>query len=202
MMDKATMRLDVNKGWGTFGSTLFSGSNSVAMQATGKLPDSIEGFAGTAISGRLDISGNDLHHLAGGVTSGMVAGDGTFELRDNTLRASIGLKASSLSTNGLDLSAAVVNVKLTKLLRRPDRSGPASDATPFDGLQTELDAHVSGLEAGGYAVDSADADVLDTGRDRADGERRGAAGGQCPERERDLVHAARHEIVGRSALEP
>ncbi len=79
----------------------------------------------------------------------MVAGDGTFELRDNTLRASIGLKASSLSTNGLDLSAAVVNVKLTKLLRRPDRSGPASDATPFDGLQTELDAHVSGLEAAG-----------------------------------------------------
>ncbi len=70
MMDQATMRLDVNKGWGTFGSTLFSGSNSVAMQATGKLPDSIEGFAGTAISGRLDISGNDLHHLAGGVTAG------------------------------------------------------------------------------------------------------------------------------------
>jgi hypothetical protein len=65
VLDKAGVRLDVSKGWATFNSTLFSGSNSVTVQADGKLPDSLDDFAGTAVSGWLDVSGTDLHHLAG-----------------------------------------------------------------------------------------------------------------------------------------
>ena len=152
VMDKATMRLDVNKGWATFGSTFFSGSNSVTMQAAGKLPGSLDGFAGTAVSGWLDIAGTDLHHLAGGVTSGRIAGDGTFDLRDNTLRADLELKASSVSTNNLDLSAADIKAHVVKRLPAQDQAGTA----PFDGLQAQLDAHVADVQAGGYAIDSAD----------------------------------------------
>ena len=157
VLDKTNVRLDVNKGWATFGSTLFSGSNSVTVQADGKLPDSLEGFAGSAITGWLNISGTDLHHLAGGVTSGSVAGDGTFDLRNNTLRASLDVKASSVSTSNLDLSAAEVKARVTKLFP-PQQTG--TDAAPFDGLQTELDVHVSDVRAGNYAVDAADGTVI------------------------------------------
>jgi hypothetical protein len=159
VLDKANLRLDVSNGWATFGSTLFSGSNSVTIQANGKLPESLDGFAGTAVSGWLSVSGNDLHQLAGGVTSGRVAGDGTFDLRDNTLRASLDMKASSVSTNDMDLSAAEVKAQITKLLPPADQSGTGAEAAPFDGLQTQLDVHLTDLQAGGYAVDSADIDV-------------------------------------------
>jgi hypothetical protein len=97
--------------------------------------------------------------LPGDVTSGRVTGDGTFDLRNNTLRASLDFKASSVSTNDLDLSDAELKAQITKLLPAPDQSGTGSDAVPFDGLQTQLDAHVSNIEAAGYAVDSADVAV-------------------------------------------
>jgi hypothetical protein len=153
VMDKATFRLDVNKGWANLGATVFSGSNSVTVQGDGKLPDSLDGFAGTAVTGWLNISGNDLHHLAGGVTHGAVAGDGTFDLRNNTLRAGLEVKASEVSTGDLDVSAADVKVQVTKLLPATEPSG--TDAPPFDGLQTQIDAQVSNIRAGAYAVDSA-----------------------------------------------
>ncbi len=86
-LDKANVRLDVSKGWATFGATLFSGSNSVTVQADGKLPDSLDGFGGAAIDGWLDITATDLHHLSADIVSGRVTGDGTFDLRNDTLRA-------------------------------------------------------------------------------------------------------------------
>ncbi len=157
VMDKATLRLDVTSGWATLGATAFSGSNSVTVKGDGKLPESLDAFAGTAITGWLDISGNDLHHLAGGVTSGKVTGDGTFELRDNTLKAGIEVKASSVSAGNLDVSAADVKVQVAKQLPAGQQSG--TDSAPFDGLQTRLDVHVSDIQAGAYAVDSADIGV-------------------------------------------
>jgi len=156
VLDKATVRLDVTKGWATFGSTVFSGTNSVTVQADGQMPDSLDGFAGTAITGWLSISGNDLHHLAGGVTSGTVAGDGLFELKHDALRADLDVKASSVSSPDLDVSEAEVKVHLTKLLPSGTQSGTGSDTAPFDGLETQLDAHVTNIRAGAYAVDSAD----------------------------------------------
>jgi hypothetical protein len=163
VLDKATLRLDVTKGWATLGTTVFSGSNSVTVQADGKLPESLDGFAGTALTGWLNISGNDLHHLAGGVTSGSVAGDGTFDLRDNTLRAGFEVKASNVYTNaaGNDvfLSDAEVKAQVTKRLPPANQSGAGSGAAPFDGLETQLDAHVSAIQAGACAIDSADLGV-------------------------------------------
>jgi len=151
VVENTTARLDVNKGWGTFGSTLMSGSNSITVRGTGKLPDSIEGFAGTAISGWLNISANDLHHLAAEATSGAIAGDGTFDLRDNTMRVSLDIKASNVTSKGVDIAAADVKALVTKRL---PQSG--AGATLLDGLQTEFGAHVADIRAGGAAVDSAD----------------------------------------------
>ena len=155
VLDKANVRLDVNKGWATFGSTLFSGGNSVTVQAVGKLPDSLEGFAGSAITGWLDISANDLNHFAADVTSGSVAGDGTFDLRNNTLRASLAVKAASVSGKDLDVSAANVKAEITERLPQ----GTNGTADMIDGLETQLDGHVSDLRAGVYAIDSADVDA-------------------------------------------
>ena len=159
VLDKAGLRLDATKGWATFGSTVFSGSNSVTVCANGELPESIEGFAGMAVTGLLNISGNDLHRFAGIVSSGTVAGDGTFDLHNNTLRAALDLKASNVTTSGMEVSSGKIKAEVTKLLAPPNESGTGSDATPFDGLQTQLDAHLSNLRAAGYAVDSADLDV-------------------------------------------
>ena len=155
VLDKATLRLDVSKGWGTFGSTLFSGSNSVTVQGDGRLPDSLDGFAGTAITGWLNISANDLHHFAADATGGKIAGDGTFDLRGNTVRASLDIKAAGVTSKSLDVSAADIKARVTKLL--PNQSG--TSATLFDGLQTQFDAHVSDIRAGAYAADSADVEA-------------------------------------------
>jgi hypothetical protein len=160
VLDKASVRLDVSKGWATFGTTLFSGTNSVTVRADGKLPDSLDGFAGTALSGWLDITATDLHHLAGGLTSGRVAGVGTFDLRNNTLRADLDLKAAGVSTKDADILAAEIKADVTKTLpAEADESGTGTGAAPFDGLETRLDAHVSDVRVGAYALDSADIDV-------------------------------------------
>ncbi len=155
VLDRATLRLDANKGWATFGSTLFSGTNSVTLQADGKLPDSLDGFAGAAITGWLNISANDLHHFASTITSGKVAGDGTFDLRDNTVRATLTLHTSNLTAPSLDISSADFKTTVSKRLPGPSKSGTAQSASPLDGLDTSLDARVSDIRAGDYAVDSA-----------------------------------------------
>jgi hypothetical protein len=129
----------------------------VTVQADGKLPDSLEGFAGTAISGWLNIAGNDLHHFAADVSNGRIAGDGTFDLRNNTLKANLDIKATGLAASGLDLSTAEFKAQVTKALPATEQSG--TDTAPFDGLQTEVDAHVADIRAGDYAVDSADVQV-------------------------------------------
>ena len=157
VLDKATVRLDVNKGWATFGTTLFSGTNSATVQADGKLPDALDGFAGSALTGWLNITGNDLHHLSSDVTNGRVTGDGTFDLRNNTLRANLQLNASGVAASDLDLSSASMTIQVTKALPPPDQSG--TDAAPFDGLQTDVSVHVSDIRAGAYAVDGADIQV-------------------------------------------
>ena len=151
-LDKTTMRLYVSKGWANMDTALFSGSNNVTAQASGKLPDTIDGFAGAAISGWFDISGNDLHHLAAAVTSGIVAGVGTFDVRNNLIRTDLDLKASSLTASALRLAGAEVKAHVTKSF--PATSG--TNAPPFDGLQTQLAIHASAATAGAYAVDSAD----------------------------------------------
>jgi len=151
-LDKTDMRLDVSKGWATFDSTLFSGSNSVTAQASGQLPDSIDGFGGAAISGWFDISGTDLHHLAAAVTSGSMAGDGTFDVRNNTVRADLDVKASNIAASALHLATAEVKAHVTKYF--PATSG--TDTPPFEDLHTQLDIHASNAAAGAYAVDSAD----------------------------------------------
>ena len=159
-LDKATVRLDANRGWATFESTLFSGSNSVTVQASGKLPDSLEGFAGSAISGWLDITGNDLHHFVADVTSGKVNGGGTFDLRENTLRANLEVKASNVTGTDLDVAAADTKVQVTKRLPSGEGGSGGSDDTPvFAGLETHLETHVSDIRAAAFSVDSADVDV-------------------------------------------
>jgi hypothetical protein len=155
-LDKTDLRLDVSKGWATFGSTLFSGSNSVSAQASGKLPDSLDGFAGAAISGWFDISGNDLHHLAAPVTSGSMAGDGTFDIRNNEIRADLDVKTAGLAASALRLADAEVKAHVTKQFPAPTTSGTGPDVPPFVGLQTQVDIHAAAAEAGPYAVDSAD----------------------------------------------
>ena len=157
VLDKANLRLDVDKGWGTFGTTLFSGSNSVTVQGDGRLPDTLEGFAGSTITGWLNISATDLHHFAASATGGRVAGNGTFELRNNTVRANLEITAAGVNSNGLDVSAAGMKAQIIKVLTTPDKSG--SGAAVFDGLQAQFDGHVSDIRAGAYAVDSADVDV-------------------------------------------
>jgi hypothetical protein len=159
VMDKAGVRLDISKGWATFSSTLFSGSNAVTLQGDGKLPDSLEGFAGTAITGWLDISGADLPHFSAQLQSGRIAVDGAFDLRNNTLRANLNLKASDVSGDILDLSEAEVKAEITKSLPTAAQSGTGPQAAPFVGLQTQLDTHVTDLRAGAYAIDSADIGV-------------------------------------------
>jgi hypothetical protein len=154
-LDKTDVRLDVSKGWATFGSTLFSGSDSVTAQASGKLPDTIDGFAGAAISGWFDISGKDLHHLAAPVTSGSMAGDGTFDVRDNTVRADVDIKASAIAASTLRLAGAEVKVHVTKHFPAPATSGSAPDVPPFVGLQTQVSINATAADAGAYAVDSA-----------------------------------------------
>ena len=157
VLDRATLRLDISKGWATFGSTLFSGANWVTLQADGKLPDSLDGFAGTAISGWLDVSAGDLRHFAASVTTGKVAGDGAFDLRNNTVRASLDLHASNISATGLELSSGDFKTSVTKLL--PSGSGTTGSSSPLDGLDATLDAQVSDIRAADYAVDSASAGV-------------------------------------------
>lgn len=159
VMDKATVRLDVNKGWATFGSTLFSGTNSVTLQAGGKLPDSLDGFAGTAVSGWLDISAGDLQHFSTDITSGRIAGDGTFDLRNNTLRASVEIKPTNVSASNLDISQADIKAEFTKFLPPPSQSGSSANTAPFDGLEAQLSAQVFDIRAAAYAVDSAGANI-------------------------------------------
>ncbi|MGA3170834.1 MAG: translocation/assembly module TamB domain-containing protein [Chthoniobacteraceae bacterium] len=156
VMDKATVRLDASKGWGTFGATLFSGSNSVTAQASGKLPDSLDGFAGTAITGWLDISAGDLHSLWAGLDSGGVKGDGTFDLRDKTLRASINAKADNVSGSQLDVASGEWKMEMTKAL---SNGTDGMDTDPFDGLEMEIEGSGSDVRVGDYAVDSAGAEI-------------------------------------------
>ena len=152
VLDKASVRLDVSNGWATYGSTLFSGSNSVTVQADGKLPDTVDGFAGTAITGWLNITANDLQHFAKQIASGLVNGNGTFDLRNNTLHANLDLKAANIAGSDLELSNGELKAEVTKAL--PQQSG--TNAPPFAGLQTWVDLHATDLRAGAYAVDSAD----------------------------------------------
>lgn len=147
VMDKANVRLDVSKGWATFGSTLFSGSNSVTVQAEGKLPDSLDGFAGSAIDGWADITGNDLRHFSGDLEGGRVSGDGTFDLRDSTLRGSVKLKAAGVAGKDVEMLAADVNGQVTMALG--DKPNVAA----------EIDVHGADLRAGDYAVDSVDVEA-------------------------------------------
>jgi hypothetical protein len=155
ILDKATVRLDVNKGWATFGGTTFSGTNSVTLQAAGKLPDSLEGFAGSTLTGWLNITGNDLHHFSNQISSGKIAGNGTFDLRNNTLKASLDLQASAISAPQLELTNAAIKAEITKAL--PQNSG--TDSAPFDGLQSTITAHLTDLRAAAYALDSADVQI-------------------------------------------
>jgi hypothetical protein len=157
VLDKANVRLDVSKGWATFGSTAFSGTNSVTVQADGELPETLQGFSGSAINGWLDISANDLHHLSTDIISGRVTGKGTFDLRDSTLNASLAINAANISASDLDLSAASVKTQIIKVL--PAQSGSDGNSSPFDGLQTKVSAHVSDIRAGAYAVDSVDVNI-------------------------------------------
>jgi hypothetical protein len=160
VIDKANTRLDVSKGWATLGATVFSGSNSVTLGASGRLPDSLDGFAGAGLTGWLNISGADLHHLAGSIAGGRVTGGGTFDLRSNTLRANLDVKAASVLTDDADLSSAEVKARITKLLPAAG-GGPdaAPQPPPFEGLQTQLELHLVDVEAKGYAVDAVDAGV-------------------------------------------
>jgi len=157
VLDKATMRLDVNKGWGTFGSTFFSGSNSVTVQANGELPDSLEGFNGSAISGGLNISVDDLHHFAGGVTSGRVGGDGTFELKNNELQGSVEIKAAAVGAPELEVGAGDGKVRFLKRM-----GGDGKNGDLFAGLELQVEGHVSDIRAGEYAVDSAEVEMSAT----------------------------------------
>jgi autotransporter translocation and assembly factor TamB len=153
VLDKANVRLDVSNGWATFGSTVFSGSNSVTLQADGKLPTTLDGFAGTAITGWLNITANDLRHIAVQIASGKVDGNGTFDLRNNTLHANLDLKAADISgSNDVELSAGELKAEVIKAL--PRQSG--TNTPPFAGLQTWVELHAADLRAGAYAIDSAD----------------------------------------------
>jgi len=163
VLDKTETRLDASRGWATFSSTVLSGSNSVTAQAAGKLPDSLEGFAGAAINGWFDVSGNDLHHLAAAISTGNVAGDGTFDLSGDTLRAGLDMKASGLSADALQLPAAEVKASLTKHFPPPSASGTGTDASPLEGLTTAVTLHATGAQAAGWAVDSADAAIQTDG---------------------------------------
>ena len=117
--------------------------------------DTFEGFAGSAISGWLNISGNDLHHLAAEVAGGRVSGDGTFDLKNNRLRATLDVKASNVTCT---VPGGGLRENEGECLEGPAAAGPVGrdrrKRPPFKGLQTELDAQGSDIRAGEYAMDS------------------------------------------------
>ncbi len=155
-LDKANTRLDLSKGWATFGATVFSGSNSVTAHADGKLPDSLDGFGGAAIEGWFDVSATGLHQLSAEIVSGRVTGGGTFDLRNDTLKAQVNIKTSNVSMRDLDVSEGNVDARVTELL---PADGSAPRASPLDGLETEIEGHITDIRAGAYAVDSAEVSV-------------------------------------------
>jgi len=151
VMDKAVTWLDASKGWATFGATLFSGSNSISAQAEGKLPDSLDGFAGSVIDGWFYVAGDDPHHLVTDISSGKVNGSGTFDLRDNSLRAGLDMKATDLYGNSVEVASGDFHAEMTKAFS-------SGSGGTFDGLAIEAHGRGAELRAGDYALDSAAVD--------------------------------------------
>ena len=155
-LDKASLRLDANKGWGTFSTSLFSGKNSVTVNASGQLPNTLQGFTGSAIDGWLNISATDPGHFAAQITSGSVTGDGTFALKNNAFQTNLDLKAAGVIAANFEAGAADIKLQVTKSFPPAGKQGSDAPAAPFDGLQTRVDAKVSNIRAAAYAVDAAE----------------------------------------------
>ncbi len=153
VLDKANMWLNVSKGWATLGSALFSGSNNVTLHADGKLPDSLDGFAGSAITGWLDISAGDLHHFAGDLDSGSVNGNGTFDLSGNDLKAGFDLKARSIFGKEIEVSEGEFSGRMMKVLTSGSQA--TNDiAALAEGFEAHVEASGTDIRAGDYAIDS------------------------------------------------
>ncbi len=132
------------------GVNIAAGKNTVLLTATVGLPASVNEFPMSEVDAQLRIDAPDLARLTAMLPeplTGAVAGGGPIKLSKGWLKTDLALAAKGVGKKTFAIEAA----KLHAIIEQ--RVAPAG-GTPFDDLASRLEAEVTGLRAGDFALDA------------------------------------------------
>lgn len=127
----------------------FDDRNSLSLDATGKLPDTLAGFVHTSAEGHLDLQIPDLGRLA---LPEPLAGDlsikGTFTTADGLLRTDLNVTSQAIAGAEAELTETHFSLQLEKDLSLPD------EAPVFQSLTTQWEGTVKNVRFRDYVAEA------------------------------------------------
>ena len=151
-IDNARVRLDAREGAAAFITEVNSGRNRIALSANCKLPQRTDEFAKTDLDGRLEIAADEPGRFAAAITGGSALGGGPLSLKNKIFTTTLAFSAKQVTVANFGIGSADLKVNVTKSLAAP--AGSQQPASPFDALQTRVDATFTDIRAANYALDS------------------------------------------------
>lgn len=149
-LDSAAIKIDARDGAAHLSGADFAiAENTIAAQASFHLPSRLADFGKIEINGGAQINATNLQKISSSITSGALAGDAKFNLRNQKLTATFTTSAKEIGTKDFSLGAANAAIQFTKSVAPQQRQSAF-----FDGLESQISGEFKELRLGDYAMDS------------------------------------------------
>ncbi len=130
-------------------SDAVAGNNKASLSVRSALPKQISDFARIELNGLFQIEASELSRFSPGIARGTVNADGKFGIHDRKFTLSI--NATAKETGDDKAAFGIVNAKLELAKAFGDDRGETS---PFDDLETRIEAVFQEAQFGTFALDS------------------------------------------------